>query len=332
MDNFNPASLVRNLASNLIQARQSQNIANMPQGQQGSPTGAAPSTPQPAVRTIIPLQPVTPLTIQNMNMEQKVNYVRDTLQLPREFKELMQELTRLTAQAQQGKGGVTSNMLQLAMMSKMLGDNANVAVQKLMQVISNAARAGVADTAQLREILSILNSSLAGAGSSSAADTVKSIILLYLPWLPLNSQKQYPLDFNLNFFDEDDPNSQGGEHIETVGILIQTQHYGNISAILEAKKGDEVTVLLNCIDTFPHKMFEKLFSERTRAEGIESEIITQEIKQAENLEKREQPSVKMNAQSAISQQLLLASYTLIRLTIELDRENTGGDSTSSEVD
>ncbi|GBF23368.1 hypothetical protein tpqmel_0772 [Candidatus Gastranaerophilus sp. (ex Termes propinquus)] len=327
MDKLNPISFLYKLAndSNLRQGgqnslRQSQGAQSLnlnsqnAQNAQNAKTPAAPNLQSQGIR----MMPVETLTMQNMTAAQKASYVKDLLNIPRELKDFLNEVARHSAQGQ-GASGSQAALLKFSVLSNILSQNADVAMQKLVQVISNAARAGVSDITQLKQMMSLIAQSAQAAGSESSQLT-KNLLLLYLPWLPLNANKAENRDFELSFFEDDSEAQQSsGETVETVGIFIQTQNYGNVSATLQMEKGLALTVLLKCVEDFPRAMLEKLLCENMGECGVNTEMVAQSAKQATIEKKQERPSVKMTAQSTISPQLLLASYSLIRLVIEIDK-------------
>lgn len=323
MDNFNPIQFINRLASNYLSAQnQNASAARETQGQSAANqlNYNQPETQPRSMPMFIDQTVMQNFKMETLNFEQRASYIKDLMNLPQEFKDFLNELSKLYAQNPELASKNLPNKLQFDAIAKLLAQNSDVATQKLMQVIANLSRAGVSDIAQFKSMMNIIGASVA-AFSADNSQAVKSLILLYLPWLPLNASKNEHLDFELNFFDSNDPeNPLGGDSIETVSILIKTQNYGNISALLEMSRDLKISVSLNCTEEFPSAMFTKLFNEKTKEEGLTTQVAAQSKKQsAATQENTDKPSVKMTTESAISSQLLLASYSLIRLVIEIDK-------------
>lgn len=76
-------------------------------------------------------------------------------------------------------------MINLSDISAMIQANGKDAIAKLITTMANSAKLGVQDLSQLKETAKLINASVATASLNDSAQTMKLLMLLYLPWLPL---------------------------------------------------------------------------------------------------------------------------------------------------
>ena len=91
--------------------------------------------------------------------------------------------------------------VNLSMLAELLKQNSKEAVQKLMMTIANVAKYGANDVSNLKELMNLFTSSTAFATETQA---LKTLMLLYLPWLPLSARNENNLDFTIDIFDKID--------------------------------------------------------------------------------------------------------------------------------
>jgi|GEM_PF-1344126 len=327
MNNFNPVTFTKNLINNIqltlqnqgsTAARETSTQNNLTQLNYN--TQQAAPNPSPFAEGRMPIF-VQGTQVEVLNFDQQIAFLKQLMNLPTELRDVLKEFLKtdmknIQNQIMTNLQSALTTPAKMDAIAQMLLQNTDTATQKLMQAIANMTRAGVSDISQYKDIMNILGAVAASVGADSS-QAVKQLLLLYLPWLPLSASKSEQLDFNLDFLDGDSDGSEGGESVEIVNVLIRTQNFGNVSAIIETK-GSNATVLFNCSEDFPKDLFTKLYDERAREEGISTDVITQNTRQHEKT-KEEHPSVNITSQTGVSPMLLLAAYTLIRLVMEIDK-------------
>ena len=90
-----------------------------------------------------------------------------------------------------------TGMINLAQISEMLQVNGKEALTKLITVMTQASKQGISDLSQIKEMAKLVNASVATAAQNNPAQTLKVLMLLYLPWLPLDEG----VGFDLYHFD-----------------------------------------------------------------------------------------------------------------------------------
>ena len=77
--------------------------------------------------------------------------------------------------------------------SEIILKNSKQAVANLILAMASASKNNMTND-QIRDTLSILNSCIAMAESNNPSQTLKGLMLLYLPWLPLNEGVGFDLE------------------------------------------------------------------------------------------------------------------------------------------
>lgn len=67
----------------------------------------------------------------------------------------------------------------------LLQTNGKAALEKLQKMITTMNQSGIYDTRQLKEMSVLINACIP-ANDASQAQILKSLMVMYLPWLPLN--------------------------------------------------------------------------------------------------------------------------------------------------
>jgi CRISPR/Cas system CMR-associated protein Cmr5 small subunit len=124
------------------------------------------------------------LQAQNMENQQLLNYMKESLNLPKEIKELLAKTLQAQMQGQ-FKGSFLESKFDLAFFTQILNANAKDATQKIIQAMAEFSKQGIKDVSQLKELLVLIGASLSAAGGETN-QAIKNLMLLYLPFLPIN--------------------------------------------------------------------------------------------------------------------------------------------------
>ncbi|MBO5435750.1 hypothetical protein J6A31_08160 [bacterium] len=207
----------------------------------------------------------------------------------------------------------SSQMINLSQISSLIQTNGKEAVTKLILAMANAAKQGSGDIHQLKETAKLINASVALASSDNPAQTLKTLMLLYLPWLPLHEGADFDIDVEV---------SGGGSPSDSILIVtITTVNYGILIGTLLLENQNSVHINIECSEKFPKEELLKRMSEDEKNYSMQSVISIETKKVSENIQKPESTNAKINMShtNEISPYLLLAAHSLIRYTIELDR-------------
>ena len=230
------------------------------------------------------------------------------------------------AQVAQQKDAVLlmfSGMIQMSAVSEMILKNSKQAVAGLISAMASASKNGMTNE-QIRETLGVLNTCISLAESGNPTQTVKSMMLLYLPWLPLNDSEGFELEVEADNGENESDNSR-------LTVLIQTKNFGNVKGIFTLTTANSVDILITCTENFPKLTLKKeLMSEASsHAMNMVVDIEAVQPKLLTVNEKRE-AKVNLSATNEMNPYLLLIAHAFIRNTIQIDSYGVMEDSNPQE--
>ena len=131
-----------------------------------------------------------------------------------------------------------SGMISMGDVSKLILQNGKEAVASLIIAMATASKQGMNNN-QIQETLKIVNSCISMAESNNPAQSLKSLMMLYIPWLPLNEGVGFDLEIS----------SQDGEtdsNESKLTVLIQTKNFGNLKGVFTLTTSNSVDIF-NCL-------------------------------------------------------------------------------------
>lgn len=232
-----------------------------------------------------------------------------------------ENLTQLLEQiVTQGKT-VTANELS-ALMTKeldisklliLLQTNGKAAQEKLAKMIATMNQSGIYNTQQLKEMSVLINACIP-ANDASQAQILKSLMVMYLPWLPLNESAGF------QFGAEDTQNGQKNAGEDTITIVITTKNYGMVKILL-FKEDSGFCMDVDCSDSFPKDRFNEAIKAENSLHLTENPTYTVR-KSVENEERQKEIKVEFSKSAKISPLLLIVVHTLIRIITDIDSTGT----------
>lgn len=237
-------------------------------------------------------------------------YVKELMNLPKEIEEVLVLVQNQAADAKTA-GKLLSTNINLSTLAELIQTSGKEAMNKLVMVMANASRQGITDLSQIKDAIKLINASISVASQENPNQVLKSFMLLYLPWLPL----QEGVDFDLEI---ESSESESGEDDTTLTILITTKNYGNIRITLMLTNGVSLEMFVNCGDKFPKEDLEKRIGEESKLHALQPNMTFEQkaIKQDEDAPR--QAKISMSNLKAVNPFLLLMANAVIRHTIELD--------------
>ena len=204
-----------------------------------------------------------------------------------------------------------SGMVHLPAISELILKNSKHAVANLIIAMASASKSGMTSE-QIQETLSIINSCISMAESGTPSQTLKSLMLLYLPWLPLSEN----VNFDLEIEAQDGENESNDSKLT---VLIQTRNFGNVKGVFTLTTSNSVDIYIICSEDFPKKTLQKSLMEESSSHAMNAVIDIESIepKQKQTLEKQE-TKVNLSATNEMNPYLLLMAHAFIRNTIFID--------------
>ena len=225
---------------------------------------------------------------------------------------LLQQIVQQQAAAQ--KDAVVlmfTGMIHLPAVSDMILKNSKQAVAALITAMSSASKNGMTSE-QINQTLGIINSCISMAESGNSAQTLKSLMLLYLPWLPLNDGVGFDLEVETD-------NGENELNDSKLTVLIQTRNFGNVKGVFTLTTTNSVDIFIVCSEDFPKTLLQKSLTEESSSHSMSMHIDVEAI-EPKNVVKNETASAKVNlsATNEMNPYLLLIAHAFIRNTIFID--------------
>ena len=204
-----------------------------------------------------------------------------------------------------------SGMVSLPDISKLILQNSKQAVAALIIAMASASKKGL-DGKQIQDTLKVINSCISMAESDNPAQNLKSLMMLYLPWLPLNEDIGFDLEIT-------SPDGENDLNDSKLTVLIQTKNYGNLKGVFTLTTSNSVDVYIICSDRFPKEALQKSLMSESTAHAMNTNIDIEEIKpQKEDLNETRETKVNLSATNEMNPYLLLMAHSFIRNTIIID--------------
>lgn len=204
-----------------------------------------------------------------------------------------------------------SGMINIADLAALIKANGKEAITQIIISMANSAKNGINDVSQMKEAAKLINASIAVAGQKDNAQTLKMLMLLYLPWLPL----QQGVDFELEIQSQEDKASDNSILI----IKIQTINYGEIVVMLVLESANAISINIQCADSFPKdELTLRLDSDNKSYSAQTSLSYTSKQPEKAKAEKT-QATINMSNTNEINPYLLLTAHLIIRHVVEIDR-------------
>lgn len=238
--------------------------------------------------------------------------------------EVVNTLNAQTAQAKQDVVALMfSGMISLSDASKLILQNSKQAVAALVISMASAAKNGL-DGKQIQETLSVINSCIAMAESDNPAQNLKSLMMLYLPWLPLNEGIGFDLEITAPDGENDSNNSK-------LTVLVQTKNFGNLKGVFTLTTSNSVDIYIICSDKFPKNTLLKSLNAESTSHAMNTNIDIEEIKPtADEINENNETKVNLSATNEMNPYLLLMAHAFIRNTIMIDNNGMVSEDSESE--
>lgn len=295
-----------------VQTGQSQGVNLQPPLQEGLMPNMLPKPlPKAFLNTLNP-ETMSQLRMNNLASLERSLYLKDLMNLPKEMNEVLALVQNKTLASKDLTQLLTAN-IDLSQLNELIKQGGKEAMGKLIFAMAEASKQGITDNTQLKDAIKFINASVSVAGQENTNQTLKTFMLLYLPWLPL----QEGVDFELEI---ESSESEDGESEITLTILISTRNYGNVKATLILAAGNSLNIIVNCSEKFPKEELFKRIEEERKKHSVPAEVvIEQNMKNIEQVSER-QAKVSISNLKDVNPFLLLMANALIRHTIELDNQ------------
>lgn len=266
--------------------------------------------PNSAVLSTFNMSTLADLKMNNLANLDRSLYLKGLMNLPKEMEEILLLIQNNTAKTADITKLLSTN-INLSMLAELIKEGGKDALNKLILVMANASKQGMTDLSQIKDAIKLINASVSVASGDNPEKILKSFMLLYLPWIPL----QEGVDFNLEI---ENSQSETQEAELSITILISTRNYGNVKIILFLAAGNSMNIIISCDKSFPKDELLKRIKAESQNYSIQPEVVFEQktVKKDENT--TPQAKISMSSITEVNPFLLLMANAVIRHTIELD--------------
>ncbi len=250
-----------------------------------------------------------------LNQQQNMNMLKDLLKLPKNFEQLLTQISTMPDKATQKTALVLiTSTLNTAELSALLQTSSKDAMSNLYKMLAQFNQVGMTmkdeQTAELSKLISFV-----AASATSDVQSIRTAMLMYLPWLPLTDPNAFKFEMG-----NQGSNGDAGSD-DYISILIATQNYGNLQADVFKTNEDGIKIQLISSETFPQKDFILLMQEESKKYSININLDMAQ-KEAFNKDKNEKSDTQvcMNTSPGVNPFLLLISSSVIKAVHTIDEK------------
>lgn len=211
---------------------------------------------------------------------------------------------------------LSNGMINLNQIAQMIQTNGKDALTKLIMTMTQASKMGINDLSQLKDMAKFINASISVAAENEPTKTMKLLLLLYLPWLPLKEG----VDFDLEVTQKE--NTEESDSILTVTIT--TINFGTVIATLYLETSNSVQVAIQCGENFPKEELDNRLNNDKKHYSMDTLTSYEVKKEFKPNSEKAKASVNMSQTTEINPYLLLTAHSIIKHVIDIDNNTSIG--------
>lgn len=212
---------------------------------------------------------------------------------------------------------LSGGMINLNEISVLLQQNGKEALTKLIMTMTEASKSGITDLTQMKEMAKLINASIAIASENNPQKTLKLLLMLYLPWLPLEDGVGFDLEIEVK--------NNGHEESDSIlTVTITTVNFGAVIATLVLETSNSVQTSIECSDKFPKEELQLRIEGEEKHYSMDSVTTFNINKDLKPQTEKAHASINMAQTTEINPYLLLMAHTIIKHVIDIDNNKTLG--------
>ena len=213
---------------------------------------------------------------------------------------------------------LSGGMIKLDQIAQMLQLNGKDAITKLIMSMTEASKSGITDLSQMKEMAKLINASVSIASENNPQKTLKLLLMLYLPWLPLEDGVGFDLEIQPK-------NDTSPESDSILTLTVITINFGVVKATLILETSNSVHVLIEAAKEFPKQELQLRIEGEQKHYAMESVLSFENNNNIKPLEQPKQAAnINMSQTTEINPYMLLMAHTLIKHIIDIDNNKTLG--------
>lgn len=211
---------------------------------------------------------------------------------------------------------LSNGMINLSQIAQMIQTNGKEALTKLIMTMTQASKMGINDLSQLKEMAKLINASISVAAENNPTKTMKLLLMLYLPWLPLKEG----VDFDLEVTQKEESN----ESDSILTVTITTINFGTVIATLYLETSNSVQVAIQCSENFPKEELDNRLDKDKKHYSVDTLTSYEVKKEFKPSGDKATASVNMGQTTEINPYLLLTAHSIIKHVIDIDNNASIG--------
>ena len=211
---------------------------------------------------------------------------------------------------------LSNGMINLSQIAQMIQNNGKEALTKLIMTMTQASKMGINDLSQLKEMAKLINASISVASENNPTKTMKLLLMLYLPWLPLKEG----VDFDLEVTQKE----ESSESDSILTVTITTINFGTVIATLYLETSNSVQVAIQCSENFPKEELDNRLDKDKKHYSVDTLTSYEVKKEFKPSGDKATASVNMGQTTEINPYLLLMAHSIIKHVIDIDNNASIG--------
>lgn len=212
---------------------------------------------------------------------------------------------------------LSGGMINLNEISLFFQKNGKEALTKLIMAMTEASKSGVTDLSQMKDMAKLINASISIAAENNPQKTLKLLLMLYLPWLPLEDGVGFDLEV--------EQKSNAHEESDSIlNITISTVNYGTVAATLILETSNSVQISIECSENFPKPELQLRIDKEKTHYAVDSVVSYEVNKDSKTVSKNASVNVNMSQTTEINPYLLLMAHSIIKHVIDIDNNKSLG--------
>lgn len=212
---------------------------------------------------------------------------------------------------------LSGGMINLNEISLLFQKNGKEALTKLIMAMTEASKAGVTDLSQMKDMAKLINASISIAAENNPQKTLKLLLMLYLPWLPLEDGVGFDLEV--------EQKSNAHEESDSIlNITISTVNFGTVAATLILETSNSVQISIECSENFPKPELQLRIDKEKTHYAVDSVVSYEVNKDSKTVSKNASVNVNMSQTTEINPYLFLMAHSIIKHVIDIDNNKSLG--------
>lgn len=212
---------------------------------------------------------------------------------------------------------LSGGMINLNEISLLFQKNGKEALTKLIMAMTEASKSGVTDLSQMKDMAKLINASISIAAENNPQKTLKLLLMLYLPWLPLEDGVGFDLEV--------EQKSNAHEESDSIlNITISTVNFGTVAATLILETSNSVQISIECSENFPKSELQLRIDKEKAHYAVDSVVSYDVNKDSKTVSKNASVNVNMSQTTEINPYLLLMAHSIIKHVIDIDNNKSLG--------